>query len=93
MSDYSASRIALLKTQRGHLAAFGQTEKVKAVDLEIAQLRQQRSDAKRAEAQSASPAPEVETATEDTSRVESAASVRRGAAKKRRASAARKADD
>jgi hypothetical protein len=91
MSDLSTSRIVLLKQRRGLVAAFGQTEKVKAIDVEIAKLRREHDAARESEPRSEPPAPEVETAVADTSRVESAAvSARRGAAaKKRRASAAK----
>lgn len=65
----SSQRIAELKTLRGYFAAFGQTEKVKAVDMELAELR---GGPEKATRTAAKPAPTIETATADTSGVESA---------------------
>lgn len=79
----TTDRIIMLKRQRSHLVAYGATEKVKAVDLELAQLRRQRDEASRPRAKSRAkkPAAQMETATEDTSSVETA-TVRRSSRRK-----------
>lgn len=81
MSD-ELDRIAELKRQRGYFAAFGQAQKVKAVDAEIAQLRAQH-DAARKPKSRRKPAADVETATADVSSVESAVAGTRSRARRR----------
>jgi hypothetical protein len=68
-------RIANLRAKRGYFAGFGQTEKVKAVDIEIAKLRAQGDDA--VLSKSRSKRRDIETATADVSSVESASIERR----------------
>lgn len=67
----SSDRILALKQQRGYYAAFGQTEKVKAADKEIAELRAKRkAESAPVPEPEVEPAAQVETAKADTSSVE-----------------------
>lgn len=76
----SSQRIAELKTQRGYFAAFGQTEKVKAVDKELAELRSGHTKPPTREAPE-KPEAVIETATADHSNTETA-TVRSAARRK-----------
>lgn len=71
-------RIAFLRRERGYFAGFGQAQKVKAVDVEIAKLRAQEADESRSRSRTKRRSTsEVETATADVSSVESASVERR----------------
>ena len=67
--------VAELKRQRGYYAAYGQIEKVKAVDAELAKQRDKPSRKARSEREK--PAAAIETATADTSTTETATARRR----------------
>lgn len=65
-------RIAYLQKQRGYFAGLGQAQKVKAVDVEIAKLRQQDQGDSRRSGRVAKRG-RIETAEADLSSTESAA--------------------